>query len=229
MFPPHQDFRRNVIFLENWGEPAISLHSHHVSLVQWTTCLLPVMRGSGSKSQGGTWNLDSPVSIVSLHWWPRPDSDHWLCCPSLGASLCSVPTMCKPAASSPFNGCFTGLRTSMCKPTWSTWSHSSSVTVSPSLQVLLQASQLTESAAGGGPVESLQSHFILAMSPWPVDYPFASRHEGPRFKAPGGYLCETGNLLWALSCYKTSFLFILNTHKTESFFNRNPACRLDKM
>jgi hypothetical protein len=25
-------------------EPAISLHSHHVSLVQWTTRLLPVMR-----------------------------------------------------------------------------------------------------------------------------------------------------------------------------------------
>ncbi len=26
----------------------------------------------------------------------------------------------------------------------------------------------------------------------PVDYPFASRHEGPVFKSPGGYLCETG-------------------------------------
>ncbi len=29
-------------------EPAISLHSHHVSLVQWTTCLLPVIRDPGS-------------------------------------------------------------------------------------------------------------------------------------------------------------------------------------
>ncbi len=27
-----------------WREPALSLHSHHVSLVQWTTCLLPVTR-----------------------------------------------------------------------------------------------------------------------------------------------------------------------------------------
>jgi hypothetical protein len=26
----------------------------------------------------------------------------------------------------------------------------------------------------------------------PVDYPFASCHEGPRFKTPGWYLCETG-------------------------------------
>jgi hypothetical protein len=34
-----------------------------------------------------------------------------------------------------------------------------------------------------------------------VDYLFASRHKGPRFKFPGGYLCETGILLLALSCY----------------------------
>ncbi len=35
------------------GEPAISLHSHHVSLVQWTTRLLPVIREPGSKPRGG--------------------------------------------------------------------------------------------------------------------------------------------------------------------------------
>ncbi len=35
----------------------------------------------------------------------------------------------------------------------------------------------------------------------PVDYPFASRHKGPGFKTPGGYLCETGILLLALSRY----------------------------
>jgi hypothetical protein len=37
------------------GVPAISLHSHHVSLVQWTTCLLPVTRDPGSNPQGGTY------------------------------------------------------------------------------------------------------------------------------------------------------------------------------
>ncbi len=37
------------------GKPAISLHSHHVSLVQWTTCSLPVTRDPGSKPQGGTY------------------------------------------------------------------------------------------------------------------------------------------------------------------------------
>jgi hypothetical protein len=33
----------------------------------------------------------------------------------------------------------------------------------------------------------------------PVDYLFASRPKGPRFKSPGGYLCETRILLLALS------------------------------
>jgi hypothetical protein len=32
------------------GEPTISLHSYHVSLVQWTTHLLPVIRDPGSFS-----------------------------------------------------------------------------------------------------------------------------------------------------------------------------------
>ncbi len=30
---------------------------------------------------------------------------------------------------------------------------------------------------------------------------FASCHKGPRFKSPGGYICETGILLLAMSCY----------------------------
>jgi hypothetical protein len=40
---------------EPCGEPAISLHSHHVSLVQWTTHLLPDTRDMDSKPQGGTY------------------------------------------------------------------------------------------------------------------------------------------------------------------------------
>ncbi len=43
-------------------EPAISLHSYHVSLVQWTNPLLLVTRDLG----GLKWNQDSPVSVVSL-------------------------------------------------------------------------------------------------------------------------------------------------------------------
>ncbi len=52
---------------EPCGEPAISLHSHDVSLIQWTTRLLPVMRDPGSKPREVLmWNRDSPVSVVSL-------------------------------------------------------------------------------------------------------------------------------------------------------------------
>jgi hypothetical protein len=48
-------------------EPAISLHSHHVWLVQWTTRLLPITRDPCSKPLGELrWNRDSPVSVVSL-------------------------------------------------------------------------------------------------------------------------------------------------------------------
>ncbi len=34
-----------------------------------------------------------------------------------------------------------------------------------------------------------------------MDYLFASRHKGHRFKSPGGDFCETGILLLAMSCY----------------------------
>jgi hypothetical protein len=52
---------------EPCGEPAISNDSHHVSLVQWTTCLLPATSYTGSNPLWGLmWNRDSPVSDVSL-------------------------------------------------------------------------------------------------------------------------------------------------------------------
>jgi hypothetical protein len=64
-----------VTILGGCGEPAISLHSHHVSLVQWTTSLLPVTRDPGSNPLGVLMlNRDFPVSIVSLDWWSRC---HW--------------------------------------------------------------------------------------------------------------------------------------------------------
>jgi hypothetical protein len=51
-----------------------SLHSHHVSIVQWTTRLLPVTKDPGSKLLGGLmWNQNSPVSVVLLLWWPWRD------------------------------------------------------------------------------------------------------------------------------------------------------------
>jgi hypothetical protein len=47
--------RKMSIFCDAFGEPAISPHSHHNSLVQWTTRLLPVMRDLGSKPPVDTY------------------------------------------------------------------------------------------------------------------------------------------------------------------------------
>ncbi len=56
-----------------------------------------------------------------------------------------------------------------------------------------------ESAAGGSPVESLQSHFILTMSYWSSGLPVCFPSQGTRVQTLGGYLCDTGILLLALS------------------------------
>ncbi len=59
-----------------------------------------------------------------------------------------------------------------------------------------------ESAAGGEPCRepaiSHDSHHVSLVQ-W--TNLFASRHKGHRFKSPGGYLCGTGILLLAMSCY----------------------------
>ncbi len=47
-----KEMKKNI---KDCGEPAISHDSHHVSLVQGTTCLLPATRDTGSNPQGGTY------------------------------------------------------------------------------------------------------------------------------------------------------------------------------
>jgi hypothetical protein len=56
-----------------WGRAlwraAIPLHSYTVSLIQWSTRLLPAMRDPDSIPRGILmWNRDSPVSVVSLQF-----------------------------------------------------------------------------------------------------------------------------------------------------------------
>jgi hypothetical protein len=41
-------------YVQYCQEPAASQNSHHVSLVQCTTCLLPIMSDLSSNPQGGT-------------------------------------------------------------------------------------------------------------------------------------------------------------------------------
>ncbi len=170
-------------YLSACGEPAISHDSHHVSLVQWTNLFASHHKGHRFKSPAGVLMWHRPVSIVSLHWWPRCDwsstglRPHQL---SLGPRADNVTV--------PLD--FTQL----------------SCPVSRSLQVSLLASQPTESAAGGEPCgEPAISHDSHHVSLVQWTNLFASRCKGHRFKSPGGYLCGTGILLLAMSRYRQMF------------------------
>ncbi len=69
------------------GEPAISLHSHHLSLVQWTTCY----GGPGFKTPGG-YLCETGILLLTL------------------SGYIGDPDVMRSLASLPFNGCFTKLR-----------------------------------------------------------------------------------------------------------------------
>jgi hypothetical protein len=160
--------------------PSISLHSHTVPLVQWSTCLLPVMRDPGSNPWGVLmWNQDSPVSIISLHWGPRRDWSLWPC-----LWRASSQTVTRPSYHNP------------------TWSHTALLS-----RFTLAAgppSGFTTNIVGcwGGALWSACNLTAFThSSTGPVVHPFASRQEGPSINPQGGYSCETGILMLALSHY----------------------------
>jgi hypothetical protein len=112
------------------------------------------------------WNRDSPVSVVSLHWWPRHDWSLW---PRLRRA--SSQTVTRPSCwqcDNPiwFHTALLSRFHALCRSSF--WLHNQHVRL-----------------LGESPVESLQSHNLTAFTPCltgPVDYPFAARHEGPGFK-----------------------------------------------
>ncbi len=57
----------------------------------------------------------------------------------------------------------------------------------------------------GEPAISHDSHHVSLVQ-W--TNLFASHHKGPRFKSPGGYLCETGILLLAMARYRYLILIL---------------------
>jgi hypothetical protein len=154
---------RKINMRSDRREPAISFHSHHVSLVQWTTRLRPVTRDPGSKPLGGLmWNRYSPVSDVSLHWWPWCDwSFLW---PRLRRA--SSQTISGPSCRQCDN---------------LTWSHTA-------LLSRFHARCRSPGCWGGALWRACN---LISFSPCltgPVDYPFASRHKGPGFKTLGGLM-----------------------------------------
>ncbi len=167
------------------GKPAISLLSHHVSLVQWTTCLLPTTRDPGSNPRRVLmWNRDSPVSIVSLHWWPRHD---WSSLPRLRRD--SSQTVTRPSCRHCYN------------PTWSHTAFLSWFHTRCRFPFRLHNRRSRLLGGGGALWRACNLTFFSPCLTGPVDYLFASRHKRPRFKSQGGYLCETRILLLVLSCY----------------------------
>jgi hypothetical protein len=162
------DMRQNNLFLF-CREPAISLHSYTVPLVQWSTCLLPVMRDPGSIPRGVfMWNWDSPVSITSLHWWSCRDWSLW---PRLQRALSRTIT----------------------RPSWQqcdnpTWSHTQLFCPGFPLAGGPPSGFTTNivSCWEGALWRACNLTAFIHSSTVPVVHLFASRNEGPGFNPRGG-------------------------------------------
>jgi hypothetical protein len=138
--------------------------------------------GLGSIPRGVLmWNRDSPVSIVSLHWWPRCDWSSW---PHLRWALSR--SVIRPPCQFSDNP---------------TWSHTALLSwfkarCGSSFRLHNRHSRLL----GRSPVESLQSHCIHTQFHWSSGPPVCFLSWGTHVQSPGGYLCETGILLLVFSC-----------------------------
>jgi hypothetical protein len=113
------------------------------------------------------WNRDSPVSIVSLHWWPRCDWSLW---PRL--RWVSSQTVTRPLCRQCDNP---------------TWSHTAFLSrFHARCRSLFWLHNQRSRLLGGSPVESLQSHFILTMSHWSSGLPVCFPSQGTRIQNPRG-------------------------------------------
>jgi hypothetical protein len=162
-----------------------------LTMSHWSSGLPVCFPSQGTQVQipwgGLMWNRDSPVSVVSLHWWPRRDWSSW---PRLRRALsrtitrpscwqCDNPTWSHTAFLPWFHAC--------CRSPF--WLHN-------------RRSRLL----GGALWRACNLTWFSPCFTGPVDYLFASHHKGPRFKSPGGDLCETGILLLALSRYNITIV-----------------------
>ncbi len=143
------------------GEPAISLHSHHVLLVQWTTRLHPIMRDR-VQSPGG-YLCETGILLLALsHYIGDPDViDH---CGLVWGGLRSEPSLgpCADNVIIPLD-----LKQLFCPGfTLAAGPPSGFTTDGVGYCALWRACNLTS--------------FTLCLT-GPVDYLFASHHEGPAF------------------------------------------------
>ncbi len=171
-------------------DPAISLHSHHVSLVHWTTRLLPVTRDPGSNPLR-RYLCETGILLAASRYIGDPDViDH---CGLVRGRPRPEPSL-GPRADN------------MIIPLDLTQQSCPGFTLAAGLP-----SGFTTDGVGCCGAALWRACNLTSFSPCPtgpVDYPFASRHKGPGFKSPGGYLCETGILLLAVSRYISAVTFI---------------------
>jgi hypothetical protein len=122
------------------------------------------------------WNRDSPVSIVSLIWWPWRDWSLW------------------PRQRRASSWTVTGPSCQRCdNPTWSHTAFLSQVTLAASFP-----SGFTTEGVGCWGVALCRACNLTSFSPCltgPVEYLFASCHKGPGFKSPRGTYVK-----WGFSC-----------------------------
>ncbi len=155
----------------------------------WSSGLLVFIPSQGTQVQIPLgvlmWNLDSPVSIVSLHWWPRRD---WS----------SLQPRLRRASSQKLS--LGRLADNVIIPLDLTQLFWPSFTLAAG-----PPSSFTTDGVGCWGGTLWRACNLTSFAPCltgPVDYRFTSCHKGPRFKSPKGYLCETGILLLALSSYR---------------------------
>ncbi len=153
------------------GEPAISLHSHHVLLVQWTTRLHPIMRDR-VQSPGGYLCETGILMLALSRYIGDPDMiDH---CGLVWGGLRSKPSL-GPCAD---NVIITLDLTQLFCPGFT-------LAAGPP-----SGFTTMELATGGSPVESLQSQFIHTMSHWSSGLPVCFPSWGTRVQSPGGYILK---------------------------------------
>jgi hypothetical protein len=149
-------------------EPAISLHLYTVPLVQWSTRLLPVKRDTGSIPRKVLmWNRNSPVSVVTLHWWPWHD-----------LSLCLLLGRNRPKLGRRADNVIIPLDlTQLFCPGFT-------LAGGPHFGFTTDI----VGCWGRSPMESLQSHCIHTQFHWSSGPPFCFPSWGTRVQSPGGVL-----------------------------------------
>jgi hypothetical protein len=130
--------------------------------------------GRGFNPQGVLmWNRDSPVSVVSLHWWPWCDWSLWPCLRR--ASSRTVTRLSCRQCDNP------------------TWSHTVLLSrfharCRSSFRLHNRHSQ----SLGGSPVESLQSHCIHTQSNWSSGLTLCFPSWGAQVQSPGDTYVKRG-------------------------------------